>query len=152
MSKLKLVLLSWLLLIGLASANAQERVKCIVFETSSGGIIECNLTKHPKLTQNNDVVTLTTDESVTEFSTTDLKKVYFGEDKFLYKLAYYVDNEVYKTYKKEVGESITPEVAPEKTGYSFSGWSEIPATMPEKDVDVFGTFSLNNYKFPTCSW
>lgn len=136
----------WMLMIGLASANSQERVKCVVLETASGGKVECYLNKHPKLTQDNAVVTLTTDEAVTEFSTTDLKKVYFGEDKILYKLVYYVDGETYKAYKKVVGEAITPETAPEKKGYSFSGWSDIPATMPEKDVDVFGTFSLNKYK------
>ena len=146
MSKLKLLLLLWLMLIGFASGYSQEIVKCIVIETNSGGFIECNLTKHPKLTQNNNVVTLTTDESVTEFSTTDFKKVYFGEDKTLYKLSYFVDGESYKIHKYEVGESITPEAEPTKEGYTFSGWSDIPATMPAKDVTVTGTFSVNKYK------
>ena len=146
MSKLKLLLLLWLMLIGFTSGYSQELVKCIVIETNSGGIIECNLTKHPKLTQNNDVVTLTTDEAVTEFSTTDFKKVYFGEDKTLYKLSYFVDGESYKIKKYEVGESITPEAEPIKEGYTFSGWSKIPKTMPAKDVTVTGTFSVNKYK------
>ena len=134
------------MLIGFTSGYSQELVKCIVIETNSGGIIECNLTKHPKLTQNNDVVTLTTDEAVTEFSTTDFKKVYFGEDKTLYKLSYFVDGESYKIKKYEVGESITPEAEPIKEGYTFSGWSKIPKTMPAKDVTVTGTFSVNKYK------
>ena len=146
MSKLKLLLLLWLMLIGFASGYSQEIVKCIVIETNSGGFIECNLTKHPKLTQNNNVVTLTTDESVTEFSTTDFKKVYFGEDKTLYKLSYFVDGESYKIHKYEVGESITPEAEPTKEGYTFSGWSDIPATMPANDITVTGTFSVNKYK------
>ena len=146
MSKLKLLLLLWLMLIGFASGYSQEIVKCIVIETNSGGFIECNLTKHPKLTQNNNVVTLTTDESVTEFSTTDFKKVYFGEDKTLYKLSYFVDGESYKIHKYEVGESITPESEPTKEGYTFSGWSDIPATMPANDITVTGTFSVNKYK------
>ena len=146
MSKLKLLLLLWLMLVGFASGYSQEVVKCIVIETNSGGKIECNLTKHPKLTQNNDVVTLTTDDAVTEFSTTDFKKVYFGEDKTLYKLTYYVDEELYKICKYEVGESIIPEAAPTKEGYTFSGWSDIPATMPAKDVTVTGTFSASKYK------
>ena len=46
----------------------------------------------------------------------------------------------------EYGASITPEPAPEREGYTFSGWSEIPATMPEHDVTVTGTFSINSYK------
>ena len=146
MSKLKLLLLLWLMLIGFASGYSQEIVKCIVIETNSGGFIESNLTKHPKLTQNNNVVTLTTDESVTEFSTTDFKKVYFGEDKTLYKLSYFVDGESYKIHKYEVGESITPEAEPTKEGYTFSGWSDIPATMPANDITVTGTFSVNKYK------
>lgn len=145
MSKLKLLLL-WLMLVGFASGYSQEILKCIVIETNSGGKIECYLTKHPKLTQNNDIVKLTTDDAVTEFSTNDFKKVYFGEDKYLYKLTYYVDGESYKSYKYAVGESITPETEPQKTGYSFSGWSDIPSTMPEKDVDVYGMFSVNKYK------
>lgn len=146
MSKLKQLLLLLLMLIGFASGYSQEVVKCVVFETTSGGNIECILTKHPKLTQNNDVVTLTTDEAVTEFSTTDLKKVYFGEDKYVYKLTYFVDGESYKIYKYAVGEAITPETPPQKTGYTFSGWGDIPSTMPDRDVDVYGTFSVNQYK------
>lgn len=146
MRKLKLLLLLWLMLVGFASGYSQEAVKCIVIETNSGVNVECVLSKHPKLAQNNDVVTLTTDDAVTEFSTTDIKKVYFGEDKYLYKLVYYVDDELYKTYKYEVGEAITPEEAPTKEGYTFSGWSDIPATMPAKDVTVTGTFTVNKYK------
>jgi uncharacterized repeat protein (TIGR02543 family) len=63
-----------------------------------------------------------------------------------YKLIYKVDNEVYKTIDVKYGETITPEAAPTKEGYTFSGWSEIPATMPAKDVIVTGTFAINTYK------
>lgn len=61
-------------------------------------------------------------------------------------LTYIVDEEVYKTYHIEEGETITPEPAPIKKGYTFSGWSEIPETMPDHDVTVTGTFSINKYK------
>ena len=54
-----------------------------------------------------------------------------------------VDAEVYKTYDIEYGATITPEVEPTKEGYTFSGWSEIPATMPAHDVTVTGTFTLD---------
>lgn len=61
-------------------------------------------------------------------------------------LTYYVDGEEYKSYKIEKGASITPETEPTKEGYTFSGWSEIPKTMPAHDVTVTGTFSINKYK------
>ena len=63
-----------------------------------------------------------------------------------YKLTYMVDGEVYKTFSYDYGDVITPEPAPTKEGYTFSGWSEIPATMPAHDVTVTGTFSINSYK------
>ena len=63
-----------------------------------------------------------------------------------YKLTYTVDGEVYKTYEMEYGATITPEVEPAKEGYTFSGWSTIPATMPAYDVTVTGTFKVNKYK------
>ena len=61
-------------------------------------------------------------------------------------LIYMIDNEVYKLYQIEEGEIITPEPTPTKEGYTFSGWSEIPETMPSHDVTVTGSFSINSYK------
>ena len=61
-------------------------------------------------------------------------------------LIYKVDGKVYKTIEVEQGKAITPEAAPTKEGYTFSGWSEIPATMPANDVTVTGTFTINKYK------
>ena len=63
-----------------------------------------------------------------------------------YKLTYMVDGAEYKSYEVEYGATITPEAAPTKEGYTFSGWSEIPSTMPAHDVTVTGTFSVNKYK------
>jgi hypothetical protein len=62
-----------------------------------------------------------------------------------YTLTYMVDGEVYKTLTIAYGTTITPEARPVKVGYTFSGWSEIPATMPAKDVVVTGSFSINSY-------
>ena len=59
----------------------------------------------------------------------------------LYKLTYLIDNEFYKSYELEYDAAITPEAAPTKEGYTFSGWSEIPETMPAYDVTVTGTFT-----------
>ena len=63
-----------------------------------------------------------------------------------YKLIYKVDGEEYKSYEIDYGASITPEAEPTKEGYTFSGWSEIPETMPAHDITVTGTFSINKYK------
>ena len=56
-----------------------------------------------------------------------------------------VDGEVYKTDYFEVGATITPETAPVKEGYTFSGWSNIPATMPAEDIVITGSFTINSY-------
>ena len=62
-----------------------------------------------------------------------------------YKLVYMVDGETYKTISFDYGAAITPEDAPEREGYTFYGWSEIPAAMPSKDVTVTGSFTINKY-------
>ena len=63
-----------------------------------------------------------------------------------YTLTYEVDGKVFKSYKMKYGTKITPETTPTKDGYTFSGWSEIPETMPANDVTITGTFSINKYK------
>ena len=63
-----------------------------------------------------------------------------------FNLIYNVDGEEYKTVKYKYDDEITPEPAPIKEGYTFSGWSEIPERMPGKDVTVTGTFAINKYK------
>ncbi len=59
-----------------------------------------------------------------------------------YALTYIVDGEIYKTYQLQKGKAITPEPIPTKEGYTFSGWSEIPETMPAENVTVIGSFEL----------
>ncbi|MDE5714425.1 MAG: InlB B-repeat-containing protein, partial [Muribaculaceae bacterium] len=63
-----------------------------------------------------------------------------------YKLTYNVDGQEYKVYEVKFGEKINPEEAPVKEGYTFSGWDNIPETMPAKDVTVSGSFAANTYK------
>jgi uncharacterized repeat protein (TIGR02543 family) len=63
-----------------------------------------------------------------------------------YNLSYMVDGEVYQSVSVEEGEAITPIEEPTKEGYTFSGWSGLPETMPGEDVVVTGTFSVNKYK------
>lgn len=60
-------------------------------------------------------------------------------------ITYIVDEVFYKSFEIKAGEAITPEPAPAKEGHTFSGWSEIPVTMPAHDVTVTGSFSINSY-------
>ncbi len=62
-------------------------------------------------------------------------------------LSYYLNDVLYKSYTLEEGEYITPEPAPEKDGYAFSGWSEIPERMPKHDVTVTGSLTLMSQTF-----
>ena len=63
-----------------------------------------------------------------------------------YTLVYIVDGEEYATVEVTYGETISLMDAPEKEGYLFSGWSEIPETMPAHDVTVTGTFEVNGIR------
>ena len=55
-----------------------------------------------------------------------------------------VDGEIYKSYTLEYGTAI-PVETPAKKGYTFSGWNELPATMPAEDITVEGSFAVNYY-------
>jgi hypothetical protein len=60
-------------------------------------------------------------------------------------LTYVVDGNVYMTYQIEEGENITAVAEPTKEGYTFTGWSEIPSTMPDHDIVATGSFTGNLY-------
>lgn len=70
----------------------------------------------------------------------------FPVQSICYVVRYYVDGLLYQTDSVGYGLPIIPVQEPTKEGYTFSGWSEIPATMPANDVEVIGTFSINSYK------
>ena len=82
-------------------------------------------------------------EELTEVSADSM--LYVEYHKITYALTYVVDGEVYATDSIEYGAAITPIAEPVKEGYTFSGWSEVPETMPAKDVTVSGTFIVNKY-------
>lgn len=81
------------------------------------------------------------------FSTSESERITIDNVSFAintkYKLTYMVDDEIYKTFSYDFESQITPEAEPMKEGYIFSGWSEIPETMPAEDVVVTGTFTLD---------
>lgn len=64
----------------------------------------------------------------------------------IYNVVYVVDGETYKIVGVAYGTVITPIDYPVKEGYKFSGWSQMPGTMPANDITVSGTFSLGTYK------
>ena len=63
-----------------------------------------------------------------------------------YTVTFLVDGQVYTTSELKAGETVTPATAPAKEGYTFSGWSDLPETMPAHDVVVTGSFTVNSYK------
>ncbi len=83
-------------------------------------------------------------EELTEVSADSM--LYVEYHKITYALIYIVDGEVYATDSIEYGAAITPIAEPVKEGYTFSGWSEVPETMPASDVTISGTYTVNIYK------
>ncbi len=63
-----------------------------------------------------------------------------------YDVIYKVDGEVYETVKDVAfGTEVTAIEAPVKEGYTFSGWDKTAFTMPDEEVIVSGTFTVNKY-------
>ena len=62
-----------------------------------------------------------------------------------YTITFIIDGEIYKTITVEYGEEIPLPETPTKEGHTFSGWSEIPETMPAEDVVIEGIFDVNYY-------
>ena len=63
-----------------------------------------------------------------------------------YLLTYTVDGETVQSDSVAYGTVITLLDEPTKEGYTFSGWSEAPDTMPAEDVTISGMFTVNIYK------
>ena len=62
-----------------------------------------------------------------------------------YTVTFTIDGEVYKTATVEYGTEIPTPTVPEKEGYTFSGWGNVPETMPAKDITIEGSFAVNSY-------
>ena len=60
-----------------------------------------------------------------------------------YTVTFMVDGEVYHQDSLEYGATIIVPEEPTKEGYTFSGWGEVPETMPAHDVTFTGTFVRN---------
>ena len=62
-----------------------------------------------------------------------------------HQLIYVIDGDTIAVYSLYEGDHTEIPTEPTKEGHTFSGWSEIPETMPAHDVTVSGTFSINSY-------
>ncbi len=52
-----------------------------------------------------------------------------------------VDGVIFKKYKIETGNKIADVIEPKRDGYVFSGWNDLPGTMPNHDVIITGSFA-----------
>ena len=66
--------------------------------------------------------------------------------KIHYLVTFMIDNVVVASYSLKCGEPIVAPEAPEREGYTFSGWGEVPETMPAEDVIFYGGYTANVYK------
>lgn len=57
---------------------------------------------------------------------------------------YYIDGELYAVDSVKHCDTIILREEPIKEGYTFSGWSEAPETMPDHDVEIYGNFFLSS--------
>ena len=63
-----------------------------------------------------------------------------------YKVNYYLDGALYTSQEVAYGAAITLPEPPTKEGYTFTGWDNLPETMPAEDVAVSAVFTVNKYK------
>ena len=77
------------------------------------------------------------------FDNTTVLKVYYSRNQYTFTTN---TDGVEETETYYYGAAVTAPAAPEKTGYTFTGWdAEIPATMPAEDVNITAQFSINQY-------
>lgn len=62
-----------------------------------------------------------------------------------YTINYYVNDALVSSQTVEFGAAVSPMGYELQEGYTFSGWDEVPATMPAHDVDVHATETVNSY-------
>ena len=57
-----------------------------------------------------------------------------------------IGDEVIAVIRADYGTAIEIPAAPEKEGHTFNGWADVPATMPGKDIEITGSYTVNVYK------
>ena len=62
-----------------------------------------------------------------------------------YTITYVVDGEIMRTDTLDYNTAVSIPAEPVKEGHTFSGWDEVPETMPARDITIYGTFAINKY-------
>lgn len=109
-----------------------KNVTSLTNETSPANLLTWNKTPNQFGLRN-----ITETDGIISFAVVDVTNPTYS----LYKLTYLIDGEVYTSYDVAYGTTITPEAEPTKEGYTFSGWSDIPETMPAHDVTIYGSYT-----------
>lgn len=88
-----------------------------------------------------NLVTVSTNDEISVDDNTTYVKEYVINSRTL---TFVVDGETYQTDVYSAGDTIVyPNM--DKRGYTFSGWSETPETMPDSDLTLTGTYTINKY-------
>ncbi|MDE6679792.1 MAG: InlB B-repeat-containing protein, partial [Muribaculaceae bacterium] len=64
----------------------------------------------------------------------------------LFNVVFMIDGETIETIIVEAGDPIVAPEAPEREGYTFGGWQDIPEVMPNHDVVINGSYTANTYE------
>ena len=62
-----------------------------------------------------------------------------------YKAVFKIGETVVDTKTIVFGDAVTAPEAPAKEGHTFAGWQDVPATMPARDIEVKGSYTVNKY-------
>ena len=62
-----------------------------------------------------------------------------------YKAVFKIGDDVIDTKTIVFGDAVTAPEAPAKEGHTFAGWQDVPATMPARDIEVLGSYTVNKY-------
>ena len=65
---------------------------------------------------------------------------------YRYIITFLVDSVAIKADTLAYGKGISVPEEPVKEGHTFSGWSEMPETMPANNITISGSFMVNKYK------
>ena len=63
-----------------------------------------------------------------------------------YNAVFKIGEDVIETKVVVFGQPIVAPEAPEKEGHTFAGWQNIPEAMPAHDVEILGSYTVNQYK------
>ena len=63
-----------------------------------------------------------------------------------YNATFKIGDEVIEIKPVVFAQPVTAPEAPEKEGHTFTGWQNVPETMPSHDIEITGSYKVNSYK------